>query len=157
MTHFTTGSKLGELYTVLPKHEINCDHGSLKKNIPKGSQGGQQGASESQEQQGSQDRSRISVITEARQEELRLVLVEWEDAYGCSVTWEIIDGVDPPRMLCRSVGWLVYDGEDRKVIVPHLLRDFDGTRKGCGDMTIPTGIIVRIVDLAEDGCHRGNS
>ena len=142
---------------MLPKPELDCDHGSHKKNIPKGSQGGQQSASESQEQQGSQDRSRIVAITEARQEEPRLVLVEWEDAYGCSVTWESIDGVDPPRMLCQSAGWLVYDGEDRKVIVPHLLRDFDRTMKGCGDMTIPTGIIVRIVDLVEDGYHRRNS
>jgi hypothetical protein len=47
-------------------------------------------------------------------------------------------------MVCRPVGWLLYDGDDHKVVVPvvvpHISDETYPTigRQGCGDMTIPT-------------------
>lgn len=80
---------------------------------------------------------------------LRLVLIEWLDAFGCSSTWEEVGDVHPRAMRCRSVGWLVHDGEDCKVVVPHLSEaDHDDVKQqGCGDMTIPTCTIRYMVDL----------
>jgi hypothetical protein len=43
-------------------------------------------------------------------------------------------------MVCRPVGWLLYDGDDHKAVVPHISDETHPTigRQGCGDMTIPT-------------------
>jgi hypothetical protein len=43
-------------------------------------------------------------------------------------------------MVCRPVGWLLYDGDDHKVVVPHISDETYPTigRQGFGDMTIPT-------------------
>ena len=76
---------------------------------------------------------------------MRLVPVEWLDSYGCSAVWQELDGCDAKPMVCRSVGWLLHDGDDCKVIVPHLA---ESAEQGCGDMTIATAAILRIVDLA---------
>lgn len=82
---------------------------------------------------------------------MRLVLIEWVDAYGCSSSWEALEDPfkAPHVMTCRSVGWLVYDGEDRKVLVPHIAKTPpEEADQGCGDMTIPAVAIRRITDLA---------
>jgi hypothetical protein len=79
-----------------------------------------------------------------------LVLVEWADAYGCSPRWEDMSGELSPRvMVCRSVGWLIHSDEEAKVVVPHISDDpgFGLPRQGCGDMTIPTKSILKIVVL----------
>lgn len=81
---------------------------------------------------------------------MRLVYVEWLDSYGCSATWQHLSAAkDAAPMVCRSVGWLLHDSKQCKVIVPHVSdaeRD-DLAAQGCGDMTIPTAAIVRLVDL----------
>jgi len=82
---------------------------------------------------------------------MRLVLVEWLDSYGCSSSWQGVEEPFPaPRvMTCRSVGWLVHDGADCKVLIPHLaVVGDDEPKQGCGDMTIPTVAVIRIEDLA---------
>jgi len=83
---------------------------------------------------------------------MKLVLVEWVDSYGCSATWEQFSTpLDQPRvMTCRSVGWLAHDGDDAKVLVPHVAQLGDAPpSQGCGDMTIPSRAVVRMVDLHE--------
>jgi len=81
---------------------------------------------------------------------MRLVFVEWVDSYGCSSNWEELEGCSPQLMRCRSVGWLLHDDEDCKVLVPHVSAPLaQSARQGCGDMTIPTRSIVRLVDLPE--------
>lgn len=79
----------------------------------------------------------------------RLVLIKWADSYGCSPRWEDLDGCDPQSLICYSVGWLVHDGPDCKVIVPHITDPNSNVvkRQGCGDMTIPARAILRLVDL----------
>ena len=72
------------------------------------------------------------------------------DSFGCSAQWQPL-GSGPVRPLnCRSVGWLVHDGDDCKVIVPHISRDHEHVAdQGCGDMTIPAAAILRIAELIE--------
>ena len=68
----------------------------------------------------------------------RLVLIEWEDSHSDGV-WQQLDvELEDRALVCRSVGWLVLDGERAKVIVPHLSDQEDGVPlQGCGIMTIP--------------------
>jgi len=53
-------------------------------------------------------------------------------------------------MKCRSVGWLLHDTKECKVVVPHLSEEnhAEAAQQGCGDMTIPTQAIIRMIDLA---------
>ncbi len=78
------------------------------------------------------------------------MLIEWLDSYGCSVNWQDLAECQAKPLLCRSVGWLAYDGDDCKVIVPHITHSTDNgvTAQGCGDMTIPTRTVLKIADLA---------
>ena len=80
---------------------------------------------------------------------MRLVLIEWLDSFGCSSDWQILESCNPKPLVCRSVGWLFYDGDDCKVIVPHVSDPANehAPPQGCGDMTIPAKAIVEIVDL----------
>jgi hypothetical protein len=81
----------------------------------------------------------------------KLVLIEWADSYGVSPSWEEITlPMTPKSLTCTSVGWLAHDGEDVKVIVPHWHdedQDVGAALSGCGDMTIPTSAIRRMVQL----------
>lgn len=81
---------------------------------------------------------------------MRLVLIEWVDSYGCSSQWRHLENCTPELLLCRSVGWLLHDGDDVKVIVPHLIETDTESRiadQGCGDMTIPASAIRSVTDL----------
>ena len=82
---------------------------------------------------------------------MKLVLIEWLDAYGGDDGWEHLDGPEPEELVCRSVGWLVCDGQKTKTVVPHLTaRDHPHAEyQGCGHMIIPTAAVRRIVDLEE--------
>lgn len=84
-----------------------------------------------------------------KEKECKLVLIEWTDSYGCSASWQSVEEVEPEVMTCQSVGWLIYDGETCKVIVPHLSQtNFPhAVQQGCGDMTIPASAVVRIREL----------
>ena len=89
----------------------------------------------------------------AMNENTRMVLIKWADSYGCSPNWEDLDGCDPQPMICYSVGWLLHDGPDAKVIVPHISdpRNSHVPQKGCGDMTISSVAIMEMVDLPAPG------
>lgn len=87
---------------------------------------------------------------------MRLVLIEWVDSVGCSSSWADIETPFPkPHVLtCRSVGWLGHDGDDCKVLIPHVAEVKDDADQGCGDMTIPTVAITRMIDLVEKGSSK---
>jgi len=73
----------------------------------------------------------------------KLVLIEWKDS-------QYVPGWhrdDPPivSLRCRSVGWLIYDGQDSKTIAAHVTDEDDPQRSG--EMTIPTGSIIMVTDL----------
>ena len=87
-----------------------------------------------------------------KSEEPRLVLVEWEDSFGCSSSWASVEHVNPCTLVCRSVGWLIHDAADCKVIVPHLtMPNANVERQGCGDMTIPTSAVRKLVPISVEG------
>jgi hypothetical protein len=79
---------------------------------------------------------------------MRLVLIEWLDSFGCSADWQPLEGCLTKPLRCRSVGWLLHDGDDCKIVVPHLSNAHENVSpQGCGDMTIPSAAIVAISDL----------
>ena len=72
-----------------------------------------------------------------------LVLIEWLDSHYVN-GWTLNDP-NEQGLLCRSVGWLVHDGEKAKTIASHLSDEYEPQR--CGEMTIPSGAIVKIWKL----------
>lgn len=85
-----------------------------------------------------------------QKEKLNLVYIEWVDSFGCSSNWSEIGDCTPEPLVCKSVGYLCHDGEDYKVVVPHITCEGHNQtlRQGCGDMAIPTKAIVKIVPLS---------
>lgn len=79
----------------------------------------------------------------------RLVYIEWADSMTGTSGWGETDGAKPSLATVRSVGWLVYDGKDCKLIVPHLSASNhpNAKQQGCGDMTIPTSAISKMITL----------
>lgn len=77
----------------------------------------------------------------------RLVIIDWVDSRGAAPRWDFLEDKDNSVVACRSVGWLVFDGRDAKTVVPHLGSINTGAAQGCGDMTIPTRAIVRMLNL----------
>lgn len=81
---------------------------------------------------------------------MKLVLIEWIDSHsgrGWNRVDELIDKCEP--LLCRSVGWLVAETKDAKIIAPHLSgEDNEGIHiYASGDMTIPTKAIRKMTIL----------
>ena len=80
---------------------------------------------------------------------MKLVLIEWEDAHqgrGWQSFEQIEQAAEP--LYCKSVGWLVAERDDCKVIVPHISGEKNGVvLSGCGDLTIPSKAIVRYTEL----------
>jgi hypothetical protein len=76
----------------------------------------------------------------------KLVLVEWLDAHA-GRGWQTADAIREAAepLYCRSVGWLVRETADCKVLVPHISGERDGIEflTGSGDLTIPAKAIVR--------------
>ena len=86
---------------------------------------------------------------------MRLVLVEWLDSYGGTTGWKALEDCTPDALVCRSVGWLLHDTPQYKVLIPHLIRPDEDTRiaaQGRGDMTIPCAAIVKLYDLWDPTC-----
>ena len=83
-------------------------------------------------------------------EDMRLVLIEWVDSYGCGSQWQALEDCQAKPLICRSVGWLFHDADDCKVVVPHISDSNNGhvSAQGCGDMTIPTLSILHITELS---------
>lgn len=82
--------------------------------------------------------------------QLPLVMIEWEDSHGDG-SWQELDGeIEDRALVCRSVGWLLLDGEQAKVVVPHLSNQEPGVPlQGSGIMTIPARAVLRVVPLGE--------
>lgn len=80
-----------------------------------------------------------------------LVLIEWVDSFGCASNWgEVKDLHDREPPICRSVGWLLVDGDNIKVVVPHMHEsdaEIGATESGTGDMSIPAVAVRKIYRL----------
>lgn len=86
--------------------------------------------------------------------ERKLVMIEWLDAYGCSSEWQEIPVLTTEQkpMVCTSVGWILFENDERVVLVPHLtgIGNDRAHEQGCGDMTIPRVSIVKITPLVPE-------
>lgn len=82
--------------------------------------------------------------------EFPLVLIEWEDSHGDGAWSDLSNGVEDRALVCRSVGWLVLDGERAKVVAPHMSEQEPGVPlQGSGIMTIPSRAVLRVLRLGE--------
>ena len=80
---------------------------------------------------------------------MKLVLVEWVDSHAGRgwQDFERLRGVARP-LYCKSVGWLVAENKDCKVLAPHIAGEKDGeVLQGCGDLTIPAASITKVTVL----------
>lgn len=83
---------------------------------------------------------------------MRLVMIEWEDSHTAGGWQQIEEEIEDRTLICRSVGWLVLDGERAKVVAPHLNEQEPGVPlQGSGVMTIPARCILSVVDLVATG------
>jgi hypothetical protein len=83
-----------------------------------------------------------------------LVLIEWEDSTQPQGSWSWLeqwDGPTPRVVRCRSVGWLVCDDEDVKVLAPNL-GECGGDYQVSGVIRIPARSVVKIVRLPDADC-----
>ena len=82
----------------------------------------------------------------------RLVLVEWLDSHA-GRGWQQIDRIAAAAepLYCQSVGWLLSDTKDCKVLVPHIggERNGDQMMQGCGDLVIPKKAVLKVTTLVK--------
>lgn len=79
-----------------------------------------------------------------------LVLIEWLDSGQPMPNWQWLEQIEPRRPhLCVSVGFLVQDGDEAKVLAPNLgASDGGGTwDQASGVITIPTTAVQRMLRL----------
>lgn len=83
---------------------------------------------------------------------MKLVMVEWVDtAEHHEPQWVNLEKpFEDAVPVCRSVGWLVLDGEKKKVLVQTALLHREGDpRLGSGLISIPCGCILHMVELQD--------
>ena len=78
----------------------------------------------------------------------RLVLIEWVDSHGGD-EWKSVHAMERGAAQCLSVGWLMHEGKDSVMVVPHLGIDDGETTEGRGEINIPRVAINRIRLLRE--------
>jgi hypothetical protein len=77
---------------------------------------------------------------------LRLAIVEWVDSSIHPQPWTPLQELkDDYAGVARvtSVGWVLEDGEERIVLVPHIISKCGEGEDGCGGMVIPRVSVVR--------------
>lgn len=87
----------------------------------------------------------------------RLVLVRWQDSSQPVAAWRYVADIEetPKAIECASVGWLIRDTPDVKVICQSV-GDLHGVNAQAGGvMTIPARCIISIEPLEE--VDRANS
>lgn len=79
-----------------------------------------------------------------------IVLIEWVDSHA-GRGWQTVDQLEASAepLYCWSVGWLLKETDECKVIVPHIGGEQNGDimLQGCGDLTIPTKAITKMKRL----------
>lgn len=80
----------------------------------------------------------------------KLVLIEWLDSHSGN-GWQTLNKLEEKAepLYCRSVGWLIAETRECKLIAPHIAGEQNGDimLQGCGDMVIPTKAIVKVTTL----------
>ena len=77
-----------------------------------------------------------------------LVCVEWEDSMQPIARWQWIeDFTETSHSLCVSVGWLIHDGKQTKVLAQNIAGLTEDSRQVSGVIRIPARCIVNITTL----------
>lgn len=81
----------------------------------------------------------------------KLVLIEWEDSRQPEPAWtRLSEFYPPPVARCVSVGWMIYDGEDTKMLTPNMADiKNENNIQGSGIIQIPTSCVTRVVRIEE--------
>ena len=85
-------------------------------------------------------------------EDCPLVLIQWEDSRQPSSSWVRLSdlGSDHTPVLCASVGWMVRDTPEVKVICQNMGDiDCDDDMQVSGVMVIPTRCVLSVEKLEE--------
>jgi hypothetical protein len=80
-----------------------------------------------------------------------LVLIEWEDSRQPNGAWKYLSGHPSwDSVKCASVGWLVHDDKQKKVLAPNM-GDIDDANNMqlSGEIVIPTSCVLSIKKLTE--------
>lgn len=80
-----------------------------------------------------------------------LVLIEWEDSRRPDAEWKhLVGGHEWTQVKCASVGWLMLDNDQIKVLAPNM-GDIDdaSNMQLSGEIVIPTSCVLSIVRLIE--------
>jgi len=76
-----------------------------------------------------------------------LLIIEWIDSHRRTPAWTLLDDLqkDAAPLICRSVGWLVAETKEVKLLVSSISGEKDELiREFCsGDIVIPVKAIVR--------------
>lgn len=80
-----------------------------------------------------------------------LVMVEWEDSAQPIPAWSYLASFEAPGIIrCASVGWLVRDDEEMKVVAPNMGGlDCESSVQISGAIQIPTRCVLRVTQLKE--------
>jgi hypothetical protein len=70
-----------------------------------------------------------------------LVMIDWVDSC-CNPQWHA-GPASADLTRCRSVGWLIHDGEDAKVVAAHIADEQSDMQRNA-EMTIPAKAITRL-------------
>ena len=83
---------------------------------------------------------------------MKLLLIEWLDSHS-GEGWQPLQKIehDGPTIHCRSVGWLLCETKEYKVLVPHISGEGDASAVawGSGDISIPAKAIVKVTVLQQ--------
>jgi hypothetical protein len=78
-------------------------------------------------------------------------MIEWEDSAQPISAWAYLASFEPTGIIrCVSVGWLIRDDEQMKVVAPNMggLND-ERSLQVSGVIQIPTGCVLRVTRLRE--------
>ena len=80
-----------------------------------------------------------------------LVMIEWEDSAQPVAAWAHLESIQPGGVvLCASVGWLIHDGEDLKMIAPNFGGlESQNNAQVSGVIRIPTRCVRAVHKLKE--------
>lgn len=74
-----------------------------------------------------------------------LVLIDWEDSVQPVRAWQHLDELDTHKIvLCQSIGFLIYDGDDVKALAPNVAELGTDDAQASGIIRIPTRCVTRV-------------
>lgn len=76
---------------------------------------------------------------------MKIEYVTWLDSYGCSASWQEIEGMKVGHAICYSTGFIIGETEEYLVIAAHYSPQNDqiGSLKSAyGEMAIPKCSII---------------